>query len=75
MRAAYARHPVTAEEAGHIAAFLAEPAPPPPARSEPSIVYGSAAGIVAIALAGVGIAFRRRTALRERLARKSGGEA
>ena len=74
MRAAYARHPVSTEEAAHLAAFLAEPSPATPAHSETSVVYGSAAGLVVIVLAGVGIVFRRRTSIRSRLGSKSGGQ-
>ncbi len=60
MKAAYAGHPVTRQEAWHLTAFLKESAKAPPVRARAEGVHPTAAGIALVVLAGVAVIFRPR---------------
>jgi len=57
MKAAYAAHPITKQEAWHLAAFLKSP---PKDAERPGVVHAMASGLAAIVFVAVGLAFRSR---------------
>lgn len=61
MKAAYAAHAVTPQEAWHLAAFFKQAANTPPALMDrPGVVHGAAAGVAAVVLAGIAVLVRPR---------------
>jgi hypothetical protein len=60
MKAAYAGHAVTPQEAWHIAAFLKESAKVPPVKAPREGVHPAAAAIALVVLGGVAVVFRPR---------------
>ena len=75
MRGAYATHPVTQQEAIHLAAFIAAPsATNGPATSGQSVLHSAAAGAVVAFLGAVALLFRaRRGGVRSRIVRRASG--
>jgi ubiquinol-cytochrome c reductase cytochrome c subunit len=75
MKAAYGAHPVTQQEAIHLAAFIAAPTAtsgPPP--GEQSVLHSAAAGAVVALLGAVALLFRaRRDGVRSRVVRRASG--
>lgn len=72
MKAAYAQHAVTEEEAVDLAAFLRSPATSPPLTSGVVPVRVGAVSLAGVALAAVALLFRsRRAGVRSRLVRDS----
>ena len=57
MKAAYGAHPITKQEAYHLAAFLKSP---PQDGERPGVVHAMASGLAAIVFVAVGFAFRSR---------------
>ena len=71
MKAAYAAHPVTLQEAYHLVAFLQQPLSPP---ERGDAVDRIAGGLVLVVFAGVAVLFRaRRAGVRSRMVRTSSG--
>ena len=60
MKGAYARQPLTKQEAWHLAAFLKESAKARAAKEPTGAVHGAGAGVAVLVLAGVAVIFRTR---------------
>jgi len=60
MKAAYAAHAVTLQDAWHLAAFFKESASATPSHEKTGIVHGTAAGAAFVVLAAVFVVFRPR---------------
>lgn len=76
MRASYASHPVTRQEALDLAAYLAASGEPAAGVAAPVVVPTAAATLTGFALLGVAlVARRRRTGTRQRLLDRVTGEA
>jgi ubiquinol-cytochrome c reductase cytochrome c subunit len=75
MKAAYATHPVTQQEAIHLAAFFTAPtATNGPAPGGQSVLHSAAAGAVVAFLGAVALLFRaRREGVRSRVVRRASG--
>jgi mono/diheme cytochrome c family protein len=70
MKAAYAGHPVTTQEAWHLAAFFKDAANAPQVTERTDAVHGGAAGVALVVLAGVFVVFRSRHGVRSRMVRR-----